>query len=50
MVILPPQTPYCDFVMDNNLVQLVDSPTHVGGNVLDLVFTKDDQLIENVCV
>ena len=41
---------FCDFVFDNNLVQLVDSSTHVGGNVLDFVLTTDDQLIEDVCV
>ena len=41
---------FCDFVFDNNLVQLVDSPTHVGGNVLDLVLTTDDQLIEDLYV
>ena len=41
---------FCDFVFDNSLVQLVDSPTHVGGNVLDLVLTTDDQLIEDLCV
>ena len=41
---------FCDFVFDNNLVQLVDSPTHVVGNVLDLVLTTDDQLIEDLCV
>ena len=49
LVILPPQTPSVT-VFDNNLVQLVDSPTHVGGNVLDLVLTTDDQLIEDLCV
>ena len=41
---------FCNFVFDNNLVQLVDSPTHVGGNVLDIVLTTDDQLIEGQCV
>ena len=41
---------FSDFVFDNNLVQLVGSPTHVGANVLDLVLTTDDQLIEDLCV
>ena len=41
---------FCDIVFDNNLVQLVDSPTHVGENVLDLVLPTDDQLIEDLCV
>ena len=34
---------FCDFVYDNNLFHLVDTPTHVGGNLLDLVLTSDNQ-------
>ena len=41
---------FCDFVYDNNLFQLVDTPTHVGGNLLDLVLTSDTQLIDDLCV
>ena len=33
---------------DNFLTQHVDEPTHTSGNVLDLVISKDDQLIQNV--
>ena len=40
---------FCDFVYDN-LFQLVDTPTHVGGNLLDLVLTSDTQLIDDLCV
>ena len=28
---------FCEFVFDNNLFQHVDSPTHVEGNILDIV-------------
>ena len=28
---------FCEFVFDNNLFQHVDSPTHVKGNILDIV-------------
>lgn len=31
---------FCDFVFDHNLSQLVTSPTHCKGNILDLVFTN----------
>jgi hypothetical protein len=27
---------FCDFVFDNSLIQLIDKPTHVQGNILDL--------------
>lgn len=30
----------CDFVFDKSLVQLLDSPTHHLGNILDLVLTN----------
>ena len=30
---------FCDFVFQNNLSQLVHSPTHLKGNILDLVLT-----------
>lgn len=35
----------CDFAFDNNLTQLVDKPTHIHGNILDLVFTNDNERI-----
>lgn len=31
---------FCDFVFDHNLSQLVTSPTHCKGNILDLVLTN----------
>lgn len=38
----------CDVVFHNNLSQLVDSPTHVKGNILDLILTNDCSLIEHI--
>ena len=31
---------FCEFVFDNNLIQHVDSPTHVKGNILDIVVSN----------
>ena len=30
----------CDFTLDNDLVQLIQEPTHVHGNILDLIFSN----------
>ena len=30
---------FCDFVYNNNLDQLVTEPTHVKGNILDLILS-----------
>ena len=40
----------CDFVFRHNLSQLVSSPTHVKGNILDLVLTTSPQFILNLTV
>ena len=32
----------CDFLFDNNLLQLIQEPTHALGNILDLVITNTD--------
>ena len=32
---------------DNFLVQHVDEPSHTSGNILDLVISNDDQLVQN---
>ena len=39
---------FCDFVFDKNLTQLVNNPTHIKGNILDLVLTNSSQLIQNL--
>jgi len=31
---------FCDLIFDLNFAQLVDKPTHKGGNILDLVLTN----------
>ena len=38
---------FCEVLEDNFLVQHVDESTHKGGNILDLVISKDEQLVEN---
>ena len=41
---------FCDLVFDLNLSQLVDSPTHRQGNVLNLVLTNIDDSIHSLTV
>ena len=31
---------FCDLAFESNLSQLVDQPTHICGNILDLVLTN----------
>ena len=35
----------CDFVFNSNLTQLVSCPTHVKGNILDLILTSNEESI-----
>lgn len=39
---------FCEFMFDNNLSQLVSTPTHAGGNILDLVITDEDDLVREL--
>ena len=39
---------FCDFVFQNNLCQLIHTPTHLKGNILDLILTNNVELISNV--
>ena len=41
---------FCDLVFHLNLSQLVECSTHSHGNILDLIFTNKDDLIDNVIV
>ena len=41
---------FCDFVFNNNLLQLIDQSTHTKGNILDLVFTNISHSIQNVSI
>ena len=43
-------TLFSDFMFDNNLTQHVDCPTHTRGNILDLVLTANDELVDNLVV
>lgn len=40
----------CDTIFSCNLLQLVDQPTHVKGNILDLVLTNDFDLVKSLNV
>ena len=39
---------FCDLTFDLNLSQLIHHPTHIKGNILDLVLTNDYALISDV--
>ena len=41
---------FCDFVYNHNLAQLVYEPTHIRGNILDLVLTNSDDRVINTSV
>ena len=47
----PISNQFCDLVFDTGLYQLIDTPTHSHGNILDLVLTNlDDDNISNIQV
>ena len=39
---------FLEVVEDEYMSQHVDGPTHINGNVLDLVITRDDEMVESV--
>ena len=39
---------FCDFVFESNLAQLITCPTHVRGNILDILLTICDHLISSI--
>ena len=41
---------FTEFVFNTNLYQHIDSPTHKGGNILDLIFSQSPTLVHNVTV
>ena len=41
---------FCELVFELNLLQLIECPTHIHGNILDLILTNTDDLIQNVVV
>ena len=41
---------FCDLIFDLNLTQLIDQPTHSGGNILDLVLTNIENSITSLTI
>ena len=41
---------FTEFVFNTNHYQHIDSPTHKGGNILDLIFSQSTTLVRNVTV
>ena len=41
---------FCNMVFDLNLSQLIICPTHIHGNLLDLLLTTNDDLVSNITV
>ena len=41
---------FCDFVFDNSLTQLVNHPTHVQGNILDVVLSNSVDCVASLTV
>ena len=41
---------FCEVIFNNHLHQLIKEPTHIKGNILDLVLTDSPELIDNLCV
>jgi len=41
---------FCEFVIKLNLLQLIESSTHIHGSILDLLLTNTDDIIQHVVV
>lgn len=41
---------FCDFVFDHSLTQLINHPTHVQGNILDLVLSSSIDCVASLTV
>ena len=41
---------FCDLVFDSGLSQLINCPTHIHGNILDLLLTNSEELIQCISV
>ena len=44
----PPSIRFCDIIFDLNLTQLINQPTHIAGNILDLILTSSPDSIFNL--
>lgn len=43
-------TQLCDLIFQYNFTQLIESPTHVQGNILDLVITNSEEVVSDISV
>ena len=43
-------TPTKKYLLENNLVQLIKEPTHIGGHILDQAYLKDDMKSIESCI
>ena len=41
---------FCDIVFKFNLSQFVNLPTHIHGNILDLILSNDSDLVKNIII
>jgi len=48
VVNFPISSHFCDVVFNLNLVQMIDEPTHIAGNILDLILTNVPDSISNL--
>ena len=46
----PASRAFCDFVFDNSLTQLIDQPTHIKGNILDIILSNSNDLVTNLSI
>ena len=46
----PTSTKFCDIIFDLNLTQLINQPTYIAGNILDLILTNFPDSIFNLHV
>ena len=46
----PVSRQFCDFVFDSGLSELINCPTHIHGNILDLLLTNCEELIQCISV
>ena len=46
----PVSRQFCDLIFDSELSQLINCPTHIHGNILDLLLTNFEELIQCISV
>ena len=49
-VVSPVSCQFCDIIFDSGLSQLINCPTHIHGNILDLLLTNFEDLIQCISV